>query len=57
MKAIKILMIALIAAFTVNTVSAQTNVPVKAITEKTQVKKAHKKHHHKHKAKKVAAKM
>lgn len=57
MKAIKILMIALIASFTVNNVNAQTNGPVKAKTEKTQVKKVHKKHHHKHKAKKVAAKM
>jgi len=57
MKAIKILMVALIAAFTVNTVSAQTNVPAKAKTEKVQVKKSHKKHHHKQKAKAVAPKM
>lgn len=57
MKAIKILMIALVAAFTVNTVSAQTNVPAKAKIEKVQVKKSHKKHHHKQKAKAVAPKM
>ncbi|MDN3586965.1 hypothetical protein QWY86_09820 [Pedobacter aquatilis] len=57
MKAIKILMIALIAAFTVNTVSAQTTVPAKTKTEKVQVKKSHKKHHPKQKAKVAAAKM
>ena len=57
MKAIKILMIALIAAFTVNTVSAQTNVPAKAKAEKVHVKKSHKKHHQKQKAKEVAPKM
>lgn len=55
MKAIKILMIALVAAFTVNTVSAQTTTPAKAKTEKAPIKKANKKHHHKEKAKKVTA--
>ncbi|GGE44946.1 hypothetical protein EV200_101155 [Pedobacter psychrotolerans] len=54
MKAIKILMIALVATFSLNAVSAQTKEPVKAKTEKTTVKKAHKKHHHK--AKKAAVK-
>ncbi|MBB2146958.1 hypothetical protein GM921_15755 [Pedobacter sp. LMG 31464] len=59
MKAIKVLMIALVAAFTVNTVSAQTT-PAKpaAKTEKPaakHVKKAHKHGHKKHAAKKVAA--
>ena len=54
MKAIKILMIALVATFSVNAVSAQTKEPVKVKTEKTTVKKAHTKHHHK--AKKAAVK-
>lgn len=53
MKAIKVLVIALVAAFAVNTVSAQTTVPVKTGTEKTQTKKGHKHHHKKH-TKKVA---
>lgn len=42
MKAIKVLVIAIIAAFTINTVSAQTTTPAKAGTEKTQTKKGHK---------------
>jgi len=47
MKAIKVLVIALVAAFTINTVSAQTTVQAKTGTEKSQTKKGHKKHHHK----------
>jgi hypothetical protein len=54
MKAIKVLVIALVAAFTINTVSAQTTTPAKAGTEKSQTKKGHKKHHHKKHTKKVA---
>lgn len=54
MKAIKVLIIALVAAFTMNTVSAQTTVPAKAGMEKSQTKKGHKKHHHKKHSKKVA---
>lgn len=53
MKAIKVLVIALVAAFTINTVSAQTTTPAKVGTEKSQTKKGHKKHHKKH-TKKVA---
>jgi hypothetical protein len=53
MKAIKVLVIALVAAFTINTVSAQTTTPAKAGAEKSQTKKGHKKHHKKH-SKKVA---
>lgn len=52
MKAIKILMIALVATFSVNAVSAQTKEPVKVKTEKTTVKKVQKHHH---KAKKAAS--
>ncbi|MDQ0969622.1 hypothetical protein QFZ20_005025 [Flavobacterium sp. W4I14] len=48
MKAIKVLVIALVAAFTINTVSAQTTTAAKAGTEKSQTKKGHKKHHKKH---------
>jgi len=55
MKAIKVLVIALVAAFTINTVSAQTTTPVKAGTQKSQTKKGHKHHHHK-KHTKAAAK-
>lgn len=55
MKAIKVLMIALVAAFTVNTVSAQTKTPAKAKADTTQVKKV-KKSHGKHTAKKAEAK-
>lgn len=54
MKAIKILMIALVATFTFNAVSAQTKEPVKAKTEKKQVKKVHAKNQHS--AKKAAVK-
>jgi hypothetical protein len=54
MKAIKILMIALVATFTFNAVNAQTKEPVKAKTEQTQVKKVSAKKHHK--AKKAAVK-
>jgi len=53
MKAIKVLVIALVAAFTINTVSAQTTTPAKAGTEKSQTKKGHKTHYKKH-TKKVA---
>lgn len=54
MKAIKVLVIALVAAFTINTVSAQTTTPAKAGMEKSHPKKGHKHHHHKKHAKKVA---
>ena len=54
MKAIKVLIIALVAAFTMNTVNAQTTTPAKAGMEKSQTKKGHKKHHHKKHSKKVA---
>lgn len=48
-------MIALVAAFTVNTVSAQTKTPAKAKADTAQVKKV-KKEHGKHKAKKAEVK-
>ncbi|QIL38845.1 hypothetical protein G7074_05835 [Pedobacter sp. HDW13] len=54
MKAIKVLVIALVAAFTINTVSAQTTTPAKTGTEKSQTKKGHKHHHHKKQTKKIA---
>ncbi|GGH16994.1 hypothetical protein [Pedobacter zeae] len=47
MKAIRVLSIALLAMFTFATVNAQTAVPVKPTTEKSQTQKSHKKHHHK----------
>ncbi len=55
MKAIKVLIIALVVVFTLNTVNAQTVVPGKAGAEKTQ-KKGHKKHHHKKHGNQVVAK-
>ncbi|WP_316804836.1 hypothetical protein [Pedobacter nototheniae] len=54
MKAIKVLTIALLAAFTFGTVNAQeATAPAKVKTEKTTKKPGHKKHH-KHKGKKAA---
>lgn len=58
MKAIKVLMIALLTAFAINTVSAQTAPAKPAVkTEKSaakHAKKGHKKGHKKHTTKKVA---